>query len=72
MPDQKPGVVGPSPALNRYWTHGKGAAKIAWGTPGDFSRCVVALTKYIGSKHQAEGYCASLHHRATGTWPGRH
>lgn len=72
MPDQKPGIVGPSKELNDYWTKGAGAAKIAWGTPGDFNRCVLHLSKYIESKHQVEGYCASLHKKATGTRPGQH
>jgi hypothetical protein len=26
--------------LHVYWVHGEGAAKIRWGTPGDFQRCV--------------------------------
>jgi len=54
--------------LRRYWTSGKGGASIAWGSKGDFSRCVRKTRKYLGPG--AEGYCAKLHKRATGTWPG--
>lgn len=53
--------------LHRYWEHGEGAAKIAWGTPGDFKRCVVHLSKYIAD---AEGYCNLMHKRVTGFYPG--
>ena len=54
--------------LKRYWAEGAGAAKINWGVPGDFDRCVAEVAKYMGTK--AKGYCANLHHRATGGWPG--
>jgi hypothetical protein len=33
--------------LHQYWVHGEGAAKIRWGAPNDFSRCVEHLGKYI-------------------------
>lgn len=56
--------------LAEYWTHGAGAAKIAWGTPGDFNRCRENLAKYVGPG-QLSGLCANLHHRALGVWPGR-
>ena len=56
--------------LRRYWTTGKGGVKIAWGTPGDFRRCVRHLNKHMPGR--AEGYCAKLHKRATGMWPGEH
>lgn len=55
--------------LMEYWAHGKGAAKIDWGTPGDFDRCKVELGKYVHG-NQLDGLCANLHHRATGAWPG--
>lgn len=54
--------------LRNYWVNGIGAAKIAWNTPGDFTRCVALLNKYMPGR--AEGYCANLHKRATGRWPG--
>lgn len=54
--------------LRKYWIRGKGAVKIAWGTPGDFTRCVRQLRKYLGSR--AEGYCAKRHKETMGFWPG--
>jgi hypothetical protein len=54
--------------LRRYWTSGPGAAKIRWGTPGDWTRCTRQLHKYMGSR--AKGYCQLLHRRATGVYSG--
>jgi hypothetical protein len=54
--------------LRRYWTRGKGAAKIRWGTPGDWKRCVRYLGKYMGSR--AKGYCQLRHKDATGVYTG--
>ena len=59
---------GNSRTLRRYWQTGKGSAKIRWGTPGDFTRCVKQTRKYLGPG--AKGYCALMHKRMTGTWPG--
>jgi len=56
--------------LRRYWTRGKGAAKIRWGTPGDFNRCRSQLAKYVKAQY-LNGYCANRHYDATGYWPGR-
>jgi len=56
--------------LRRYWTRGKGAAKIRWGTPGDFNRCRSQLAKYVKAQY-LNGYCANRHYDATGFWPGR-
>ena len=67
MADVRPGD-GNAETLRRYWTVGEGAAKIRWGTPGDFDRCVRQLDDYMPGR--AEGYCALLHKRATGFWPG--
>lgn len=58
----------PSPGLRDYWLNGEGAAKIRWGTEGDFRRCVTHLREHVGSN--AEGTCANLHRDATGMWPG--
>lgn len=55
--------------LMQYWSHGEGAAKIGWNSPGDFARCETELGKYV-SPGQLKGLCANLHHRATGFWPG--
>jgi hypothetical protein len=54
--------------LRRYWTTGKGAAKIRWGTPGDWTRCVRQLSKYMGPR--AKGYCQLRHKEATGIYTG--
>ena len=54
--------------LRRYWLYGKGAAKIRWNTPGDWTRCVNNLSKYMGPR--AKGYCALRHKEATGMWTG--
>lgn len=63
--------------LVEYWTHGEGAAKIKWGAPGDFDRCITNVQAAIakgGGKplgdHEIKGFCARLHVRATGATPG--
>jgi hypothetical protein len=55
--------------LMEYWAHGEGAAKIRWGVPGDFNRCVDHLSKYVPPTI-VKGLCANLHRRATGFNPG--
>lgn len=55
--------------LIRYWAHGKGAAKIGWGKPCDFCSCLRQLRKYV-PPNQVKGFCARLHRRAMGHWPG--
>lgn len=54
--------------LRAYWGAGAGAARIRWGTPGDWTRCNKQLRKYLGPR--AKGYCARMHKARTGTWPG--
>ncbi len=54
--------------LRHYWTRGKGAAKIRWGTEGDWTRCVRYLSKYMGVR--AKGYCQLRHKEATGVYTG--
>lgn len=56
--------------LMEYWAHGEGAAKIRWGEPNDFYRCLAQLSKYVHSDI-VKGLCARLHHRALGVWPGQ-
>lgn len=56
------------PKLKNYWLRGEGAAKIGWGTPGAFKRCVGALKGKF--PQDTEGLCANLYHEATGHWPG--
>lgn len=66
-----PLTVSPNPKaekLRRYWSSGEGAAKIRWGTPGDWKRCVSHLSKYMGLR--SKGYCQNLHKRNTGVWTG--
>ena len=54
--------------LRHYWTVGKGGLKIRWNTPGDWTRCVRHLSKYLGPR--AKGYCALRHKEMTGLWTG--
>lgn len=57
--------------IRRYWTKGKGAAKIGWGTPGDFNRCRSQLAKYVQNPDWLAGLCANMHYEVLGVWPGR-
>jgi len=53
-----PLTVSPDPRaerLRRYWSTGKGGAKIKWHLSGDWSRCYKHLKKYMGLR--AKGYC---------------
>ena len=61
---------GNAQTLRNYWTTGPGAAKIGWGTPGDWSRCVAELGKYLGPR--AKGYCQLRHMAATGMTTSQH
>ena len=63
-PSPKPGAV----KLRRYWTKGAGAAKIKWGVPGDFNRCVKHLAKYVTDP---KGLCNVYHRVALGAPPGK-
>lgn len=68
MGDYRPGD-GNAERLRRYWTVGVGGTvKIRWGTPGDWTRCVAHLTPHLGGR--AKGFCALLHKRTTGVYPG--
>lgn len=63
---------GNAETLKKYWTEGEGAAKIRWGEPHDFDRCVAEVTKDAhGEVPDVKGYCANLHKRALGVWPGQ-
>lgn len=57
--------------IRRYWTKGKGAAKIRWGVAGDFNRCRTQLAKYIKNPKWLAGTCANMHKEALGVWPGQ-
>lgn len=65
---RKPNPRGNAERLRRYWSTGQGAAKIRWGTPGDWTRCTRQLHQYLGSR--AKGYCQLLHIRNTGVGTG--
>lgn len=63
--------------LKTYWAEGEGAAKIQWGVPGDFDRCILNIQKAVTdggkpplSDSMVKGLCAELHKRATGFTPG--
>ena len=57
--------------LIKYWTVGKGGRlKIIWGAPCDFCRCVSHLSEYV-PPGQLKGFCAKLHKKALGVWPGQ-
>lgn len=55
--------------LEIYWKSGKGAAKIRWGTPGDWTRCYRHISKHVANE-RAKRICAQWHHDMTGQWPG--
>lgn len=54
--------------LRRYWSTGRGGAKIRWRTPGDWTRCYRHLKKYLGLR--AKGYCQLMHKRNDGVYTG--
>jgi hypothetical protein len=64
-PSKDPGAT----RLRQYWVRGPGAAKIRWGTGGDFDRCVRHLRKHVGTR--AEGLCNIFHRSALGAAPGK-
>lgn len=66
------GGKGNQEALDHWATETAGGeAHFAWGTPGDFDRCVAFHKEKAGlSDRVAKGHCANLHHRALGVWPG--
>lgn len=64
-----PGDERAAERLRHYWAHGEGAAKIGWGTPGDFDRCVRHVGKYM---KDPKGYCNLRHHEALGYYPATH
>jgi hypothetical protein len=55
-------------ALRDYWREG-GEGQISWGSGGDFTSCVFAVSRYM-EEEQAKGYCAIRHYETTGMWPG--
>src|SRR5258708_4447270 len=69
LAETSPGDAGATERLHEYWVHGEGAAKIRWGDPGDFDRCVRHLGKFISDP---QGYCNLAHHAALGIYPATH
>jgi hypothetical protein len=67
--ETSPGDVKAAERLRHYWAHGEGAAKVGWGTPGDFDRCVEHVGKYM---RDPKGYCNLRHHEALGYYPATH
>lgn len=68
--------TGMPPQLLKYWLAGPGAAKIDWGVPGDYDRCIAAIQAEVSedgpplSDRVVHGLCATLHKMATGASPG--
>lgn len=61
----------------RYWAEGPGAAKIGWGSAGDFDRCIRHIQEAVTKDgdpplpdREIRGLCRNLHKRATGAEPG--
>lgn len=64
--DTSPGV-GPSAAINRYWTAGPGLAK--WrNSPTPYRTLVALLMQYIKNENVAKGLAAEYYHRVFGKW----
>lgn len=57
--------------LQNYWTRGKGAAKIRWGTPGDLTRAHRHLAKYVGPQ-RAWGLAQKFHKAVFGVYNHTH
>jgi len=72
---------GSAQTLRDYWSghghagpsHGAERDAIAWGTPGDFDRCVAQVTAHGKmTPEEAKGYCNLRHHDALGYYPATH
>lgn len=57
--------------LQAYWTHGKGALKVRWGTPGDLTRAHRHLSKYVGPQ-RAWGLAQKYHKSLFGVYNQTH
>lgn len=57
--------------LQAYWTHGKGALKIRWGTKGDLTRAHRHLSKYVGPQ-RAWGLAQKYHRSLFGVYNHTH
>jgi hypothetical protein len=57
--------------LRKYWLGPKGSARVGgWGNEGSFTACQVSMREEGVDARKIDGLCASLHHAATGHWPG--
>lgn len=56
--------------IMRWFEHGEGAAKIRWGTKGDFMRCVHIAEKHM-TPENARGFCNRRHMQVLGHPPGQ-
>lgn len=68
------GIPGHFPhQLAHWWEHGEGAARIRWGEPGDFGRCVrLAVEDAHMAPERAKGFCNERHHAVLGIYPAAH
>lgn len=57
--------------LKAYWTTGKGALKIRWGTKGDLTRAHKHLAKYVGPE-RSWGLAQSYHQSLFGVYNHTH
>jgi hypothetical protein len=57
--------------LQNYWTRGKGALKIRWGTKGDLTRAHRHLSKYVGPQ-RAWGLAQKYHRSLFGVYNHTH
>ncbi|MGG7574098.1 HK97 family phage prohead protease [Streptomyces sirii] len=62
---------GDAEQLRHWYVRGEGAAQIAWGTAGDFDRCVSIAGRHM-SPEKAKGYCNLRHRDATGIYSATH
>ncbi|MFF4188092.1 2'-5' RNA ligase family protein [Streptomyces sp. NPDC001691] len=57
--------------LRHWYVRGEGAARINWGSAGDFDRCVAIAGEHM-TPEDAKGYCNLRHHDALGIYPATH
>ncbi|MEU6460327.1 NUDIX domain-containing protein [Streptomyces sp. NPDC046976] len=62
---------GDAEQLRHWYVRGEGAAQVAWGSPGDFDRCVSIAGRHL-SPENAKGYCNLRHKDALGVYPATH
>lgn len=69
--EKTPAQVAAVERLKAWGVGPEGRAHFQWGTPGDFNRCVAFYRDKMAGR-MVKGWCARLHHAATGEWPGPH